>query len=373
MKSVIYIFIVLLSIVSGSCVTQFTPQTNEESDMLAVEGLITNQRGINTVILSRSMPLASKNTAIPAIGYSVTITDDSGNFYPLSEKAPGTYITDSISFTGIVGRKYKLTIRSNNFNTPNYTFESLPLELKPVPPIDSVYYKKVIIESGTFPERNGCQIYLDTHDPQNECKFYRWDYTETWEFHLPYLVANNVCWISDKSSVINIKTTNSLSEDKIIQYPLKFISPNTDRLSVNYSILVNQYSLNEDEYNYWSKIQNISEEVGTLYDITPASIPGNIFCLEDPEKTVLGYFSVSSKFSKRIFIKENFTGLIYLYGQCPHDSVWLDPKDTPGFNSTHWIIIDGSSRRPPYWVLTDNKGCADCTVRGTNVKPTWWK
>jgi len=26
----------------------------------------------------------------------------------------------------------------------------------------------------------------------------------------------------------------------------------------------------------------------------------------------------------------------------------------------------------PYRVLTDNRNCADCTARGTNVKPDYW-
>jgi hypothetical protein len=244
--------------------------------------------------------------------------------------------------------------------------------LKPVPPIDSIYYEKVILQSPNTLKPEGCQIYLDTRDAENDCRFYRWDYTETWEFHLPYNVTNRICWISSKSSVINIKNTNFLSEDNVSRYHLKYVSPATDRLSVKYSLLVNQYSLNEDEFEYWSKLQNVTEEVGSLYDITPASIPGNIFCIEDPGQTVLGYFSVSSRYSKRIFIKDYFTGLVNLYAQCPVDTV-NSLKDVQGLYSYFWIIEDGSSSVPPYWILTDNKGCADCTIRGTNVQPSWWK
>ena len=131
----------------------------------------------------------------------------------------------------------------------------------------------------------GSQVYLNTEDPLGKCKFYRWDYTETWKFRLPYSVPNNTCWITNNSDDINIKSTSVLTEDRISRFPVKFISNETDRLNVRYTILVNQYSLNEDEYIYWEKLQNISEEVGGLYDITPSSIPGNIFCIEDPRRT----------------------------------------------------------------------------------------
>ena len=133
---------------------------------------------------------------------------------------------------------------------------------------------------------------------------------------LPYSVPplrNKVCWISSNSNVINIKSTSVLEEDRISGYPLNFISNLTDRLRVKYSILVNQYSLNEDEYLYWEKFQNITEQVGGLYDIIPSSVPSNVYCLDDPNEKVLGYFSVSANSSKRIFIKDNFSGLFTPY------------------------------------------------------------
>jgi hypothetical protein len=81
---------------------------------------------------------------------------------------------------------------------------------------------------------------------------------------------------------------------------LKFISNLTDRLRVGYSILVDQYSLNEDEYLYWEKLQSITEQVGGLYDIIPSPVPSNVYCVDDPNEKVLGYFSVSANTSKRL-------------------------------------------------------------------------
>jgi hypothetical protein len=170
-----------------------------------------------------------------------------------------------------------------------------------VPAIDSLFYEKVTIKEKTeiSGPKEGCQVYLNTHDSYGICSFYRWDYTETWEFRIPYYMANRICWITNNSNNITIKNTSVLAQDRITRLPLHFISNETDRLSVRYSILVNQYSINEDEYTYWEKLQNISEEVGSLYDITPSTIPGNIFCVEDPGEYVLGYFSVSAKTSRK--------------------------------------------------------------------------
>jgi hypothetical protein len=248
------------------------------------------------------------------------------------------------------------------------------MEMRTVPRIDSLYYEKVVIS-----ERNeysgakeGSQVYLNALDPQGLCKFYRWDYSETWKFRLPYMVPNNTCWITNNSNEINIKSTSVLTEDRISRFPLKFISNETDRLAVRYSILVNQYSLNEDEYIYWEKLQSISEEVGSLYDITPSSIPGNIFCIEDPAEQVLGYFSVSAKTSKRIYIDDNFSGLINYYSTCPYDTIY-GTGAIPNLNSAVWVIEENLYAMPPYRILTEQKYCADCTTRGTTTMPAFWE
>jgi len=361
----------LIFLFFNSCITQFVPQTNEDKQLLVVEGLITDQPVVNIVKLSRSLPLGTKNTANPVNGSIVSISDDLGNTYFLSETYSGTYVTDPAIFKGEIGRKYSLHIQTNTLNN-THNYESYPVEMKPVPRIDSVYYeKKAIMETDGITTQEGCQIYLDTHDPANACKFFRWEYSETWEFHLPYQVPNQVCWISNNSSVINIKNTSVLEQDKIERFPLLYISNKTDRLKVKYSILVNQYSLNEDEYLYWEKLQNMSEQVGGLYDMIPSSVPSNVYCVDDPNEKVMGYFSVSANSSKRIFIKDRFAGIVDPFNNavCIADTVF-GGGNIPNLNVGAWVII--TNFMPPYRVITRTKGCADCTVRGSNIEPDFW-
>ncbi|MGC1390643.1 MAG: DUF4249 domain-containing protein [Bacteroidales bacterium] len=368
----ILLFIFIFLILAG-CISQFIPKTSEDKQLLVVEGLITDQPGPNTIKLSRSLPLGTRGSTNPVKGCTVSISDDNGQTYFLSETDPGTYVTDGSQFQGSIGRFYTLHINTNN-SVNNHTYESIPVELKPVSPIDSVYYEKVTIQAGTGTSaaEEGAQIYLNTQDPSSQCKYFRWEFTETWEFILPYAVPNKICWISANSNMINIKNTSAISEDKIVRYPLNFVSNLTDRLKVKYSILVDQYSLSEDEYNYWDKLQNMSQQVGSLYDIIPSSVSSNVYCLDNPGEKVLGYFSVSARSSKRIFIKDHFAGLANPYSadNCIADTIWGGSPLPQGLNSTVWIII--TSIMPPYNVTTYSKGCYDCTVRGTDVEPYFW-
>lgn len=368
-KQIVFFSVFLLL---NSCIAQFLPKTEDDQEMLVVDGLITDQPGNNTIKLSKSLALGNKDEEKPLMGCSVSITEDDGISYSLAETAPGTYITDSTKFRGKIGSRYILHINANNNFTTNNTFESIPMEMKPVPPIDSIYYeKKTIRQNETGPLSEGCQVFLNTHDPTNMCQFYRWDYSETWEFWLPYSVAKRHCWISNNSIAINIKNASVLAEDRIDGYPINFVSDQTDRLSVKYSMLVNQYSMTEDEYLYWEKLQNISEEVGSLYDITPAPISSNITCIEDPNVPVLGYFSVSAKSSKRVFIKDNFLSLLDLYSDCPYETIF-NGAEIPGLDVFVWIIDANPYAVPPYQTTTKKHGCADCSVRGTPIKPVFW-
>ncbi len=365
------IIILLISQFLSSCITQFIPQITEEKELLVVQGLITDQQETDTIKLSKSLPFGHVNEATPVSGSIVSISDNMGNSFGLKEIKNGTYITDVTSFRGIPGRYYTLHI---NTNSDNLNYESLPVEMKGVPPIDSLYYDKIVVEQPyeNFKGIDACQIYLNTYDPSDNCKYFRWDYSETWELRLLFDVPNQTCWISDKSHAINIKSTVAFNEARINRLPVNYITNATDRLKTKYSIVVNQYSLNEDEFNYWEKIQDVAIQVGGLYDIIPSSIPGNIHCIENPEKVVLGYFSVSAKSSKRIFIKDNFEGIINPYANCVTDTIGTDKP--VGLNETVWILVYHKCSIPcsSTFEITTHRECADCTTRGTTIKPDFW-
>lgn len=67
-------------------------------------------------------------------------------------------------FRGIVGRYYTLHISVPEGNRM-IKYESFPVEMKPVPPIDSLYYEKTVIseKAEDFDGIEGCQIYLGVH------------------------------------------------------------------------------------------------------------------------------------------------------------------------------------------------------------------
>ena len=231
----IFSFIAALIILMAGCVTKFIPEVSADQNLIVVEGIITDQPGQKTIKISTSTPLGERSTAKPLTGCNVSLSDDAGNNLQMSETSDGIYTTPA-DFQAVTGRSYILHIKTNASHN-NKSYESSPALMKPVPPIDSLYYERVVITraSDGYPSGEGCMVYLNSHDPENKCRNYRWEYVETWEFEIPYYVQNRKCWISNNSGAINIKTSSSLSEDRIDRMPINFITNETDRLNRKYT------------------------------------------------------------------------------------------------------------------------------------------
>ena len=368
-----FVVLLVLLILSAGCIEEFVPSTTEKQSLLIVEGLITDQFERYEIKLSRSQPLGLAYQEVPVTGAQVTVVNDLGRNYYFSEKYPGIYRSDSTVFRGETGRKYSVHINAPDTLGLYSYYESVPAELKTVPPIDSLYYEKINVrkEDDISGGIDNCQISLSTHDDSGNCKYFRWDFTETWEFHLRWDLPNYTCWLTENSRKILIKNTTGLSSDNIVGFPLNYIPETTDRLEVKYSLLANQYSVSQDEYAYWEKLKRFTEDVGGLYDMTPSNVPGNIFCITRPEEQVLGYFSVSAKTSRRIFIKDYFAGQINYWKDCAMETIY-DPGYIPGIGAWLWILEKNDFARPPYIILTSQEVCADCTIRGSSLKPDFW-
>jgi hypothetical protein len=202
----------------------------------------------------------------------------------------------------------------------------------------------------------GIMIYLDTDETTEDECYLRWEFEETWKFKLPYpkrydyisdteiIRLNNIreyCWKTNLSG--DILTSPVLpGQGSIKNVPLHFISPEkSDRLTVQYSINVRQYSISTEEYNYWENLKQVNETTDDIFNTQPYSVTSNIHNTADPSDKVLGYFKVSSVKEKRIYITSNellrldLPGYIY-----PCTEYIVDP---------YTYFMPGSQGKAPTW------------------------
>jgi len=235
--------VIVIMLVFAHCKQVYDPQiAATNTRLLVVEGFINSGQGSTTIRLSRTGDL--KDTAIrPEPGSQVDVEGDDGSKFALAGNANGEYTISQLTLVNSV--KYRLHIRT--MNGKEYISDYTPVRY--TPPIDSISWQR---------ENDGVQIYVNTHDDQNSTKYYSWTYTETWEFHSPYLsyldwrrdpVTHDVidldgrsntdsiykCWKTQNSTNLLLGSSEKLDIDKIFS-PIRFIEPMSEELGVRITL-----------------------------------------------------------------------------------------------------------------------------------------
>jgi hypothetical protein len=360
----------------GNCKVPYDPPLKPgQIHSLVVEGFIDGSDTVN-IKLSRTRMVSAGDTAdaLPELNATVLIEDDQNSQYPLFSTGGGNYGSNGILNLD-PSKKYRLRIQTAGGK--EYASDFVPY--KPVPEIDNIGWK--------FKD-DGVMVYVNTHDPGEATKYYRWEYQETWEFHstyntgLVYIPAINlvvdrtdqvfICWRSNNFSTILLGSTAKLTHDVIEQAPIIFIPEHSQKLSVLYSILVRQIPLDINAYNYWVAMRNNTEKVGSIFDPQPNHTVGNIHCITNPSEIVVGYISAGSTTKKRFFIKNSeLTSNWNISQACETRDV---TEDSTAYYFTAGYAPLSESLTPTGAKLYNASyiECIDCTLFGSNVKPDFW-
>jgi len=331
--------------------------------MLIVEGLITNENKSNRVKLSKTIPKFDSAREM-VTDANVYIIDGEGLKTQLQNCGNGYYKTDSTSFFGVIGQKYTLHILTSEENE----YKSEECKMLPIAGIDTVFYEKGEENLGTQNELfTGIKIFLNTTDATEMNKFFRWTFEETWKTRLPgaplytykkisdtiftfraVQVGSDICWKSNMASDILINSINQSGENKISKQMIQFIpAAKSDRLTEQYSILINQYSISENEYSFWNNIKKVNETGGDIFGSQPYTIISNISNINNNSEMVLGYFEVSAVNHKRIFITAHELDPLNLPHYrtkcvnvviCPDD--YPDPRNRPTWDGLYHMWTD---------------------------------
>ncbi|MDX1373378.1 MAG: DUF4249 family protein, partial [Nitrososphaeraceae archaeon] len=76
------------------------------------------------------------------------------------------------------------------------------------------------------------------------------------------------------------------------------------RFNDGYSMLISMQSMSENAFNYWSDISDQLGNNGTIFETANYQVVGNMRSADNPDETVLGYFTVSAEKSKRVFVAD---------------------------------------------------------------------
>ncbi len=387
------ILFMLLAFVFNSCTETYPLLTNTFEEDLVVEATITNELKTQEIKISKTSKFENTTTTAET-GAVVYITDNASNRYNFAEQS-GTYISES-EFQAVPGREYRLNIKTSNGKSYQSTVETM----SPINPINDL---NIAVE--TKDTITGVSIKVNSYDPKNSSKYYRFEYEETykiitphWSFNtavvipaknaesnpqinlIPNSLNTRICYGSKKSTDIILTTTAELAEDRL-NFPIRFISNKNYIISYRYSILVRQYIENLAAYSFYETLNKMSGSESVLSPKQPGFLNGNLKSVSNPNEKVIGFFDVASVSSKRVYFNylDLFPGQAIppYYIKCPVESV-LFCFGLPLCNgnalatalenhSMTYSHQDGIT----YYIYP--APCGDCTTFASNIKPLFWE
>jgi len=377
---------------SISCVEPYQLETTNFEEAIVIEATITNELKNQEIKLSKTYKFEENGPAFET-GAHVSLTDDQGTDYEFQEQSD-KYVSTA-PFQAVAGRSYTLNI----VLADGKSYRSTPETLTATNTIESV-----VPQVFTTPEgARGVNINVSSFDPTGNSKYYRYEYEETYKIIVPFWRAYNLfyndmagdfelvlrdsetktCYSTSYSNDIVLTTTNGLSEDRVDNFPMHFISDQDAKISYRYSILVKQYIQNLEAYTFYKTLKDLSGSESLLSQNQPGFFFGNIKSVENPNEKVIGFFDVSSVSQKRIFF--NYTDLFpgeplppYFYQCTPIEfdtAANTSPNPSP---KDHLIaaLLDNSllyyDQNGPTYIMVFPQ-CGDCTSFSSNIIPSFWE
>ncbi|CAM1344645.1 DUF4249 domain-containing protein [Tenacibaculum amylolyticum] len=401
MKHLKFYTYILIIILLQSCIEPFDFTSTAVDKNLVVRAILTNELKNHTIELSNTIPIDSTE-AVPEENATITITDNLGNIYNFNDTGSGVYIS-TVQFAAVPNTSYTLNIQTQDGRAYSSTPETLPQASQ----IDDI---TATVENNNL---NVPIISFKASGKGNnpEGSYYRYEYdetykikTETWsskkinvisatspyQFELvekdPDIYGIGFCYPTQKSKKILLTETKTLSSDEVSNFTVREIPQDSYLVGIRYSILLRQYVLNRNTYEFYTLLNTFSDPNDIFSQTQVGNIASNISSNSAPnEDRVIGFFDVSSVVSKRVFFNRadiTTTGFInYLgLGTCndfPQPFVeFFGTSPLLDLLNTNYIFHSqpptgiGSPPAGPYMLVL--RPCGDCSHLGSVKQPSFW-
>ncbi|HET8809924.1 MAG TPA: DUF4249 domain-containing protein [Flavobacteriaceae bacterium] len=397
-------FILLFSL--QSCTERFVPDTETFEDLLVVEATITNELKKHEVKLTRTYTFEEYEPETVGDA-SVMVSDNAENQYAFQYSAEDSLYISVSEFQAVPGNEYTLNITTSN----GETYISTPEPLPSISQVSIDYEKKEV--DGEY----GVQISANSYDPTNSSHYYRYEYEETYKVVVPkwgpyqvklvevtrdislsgYIILyefrddpnTRICYDTKYSKEIKLANTSGKSEDRVTDFPIRFIAPDNFILNYKYSILVKQYVESYEAYTFYKTLEKVAGTDGAvLSPHQPGFVKGNLSAMDDSDKKIMGYFEVASVSSARIFLDHAtlFPNIHYpgYFKECNVMKLSPRPPKNHEPNGEHNSIIAythtgtmllyaivPANGEYSFWMVEPE--CTDCTTFASNEVPEFWE
>lgn len=265
-----FLLIVIISLLIHSCVEKIDIKLDDSYTRLVVDGSITTDTMVHTVILTKSTSYYYNDPAPPVTGATLQISDGTNVFF-LNEAEPGVYGTES-TVSGIPGTTYTLNIKLAE-PIGGYSDYSAISKLYPVSNLDSVS----LTFHPDWSDEGIWEVKCNVQDPPTE-DFYR------------FLISKNRDMLTDTLSEWFVTDDRFFNGNYVSNAPISYLRqhPEGEFISVGDTVNVEMNSISSEYANFIWEAQAEVQGSNPLFNGPPANVKGNI------DHGASGFFSAYS-------------------------------------------------------------------------------
>ena len=353
MRIGIYGFVFGLIILVSGCLDNFEFEREDLDTSIVVDGQLTTSDGPHTVRISNVLAFGDKFfDPVPGLIVRLHHNDDIYNFV---EESPGIHIIPKGIITGIPGETYNISLITPDGDTILSRPEVMPKKYE-IGEVNAFFKRERIIDKNGIERRDRIvEVSINADFPEiadGEAFYLRYNVEEDYSYpeqscgglHQPKTCYINIPAFSKDFSLFNSTLSSKTSIDSLLILRKGELT-NTLFRGLHY-FSVSQRSITEQAYEYWSRVLEVTNQEGTVFDKPPAAVPGNLQNISDPKELILGYFELAAVDIKRakIFPHEYFDESI-------------DNDECSFFSRTRWPnrccqclnIKDATTIRPPWF------------------------
>jgi len=247
---------------------------------------------------------------VPIRGATVELMDSRDNRVIFIEMEPGKYQTADNNFMGQPGETYHIEIELPD----GRTYFSEP-EMMPQQTASSTVH----LETGFTPEQTASGgtrdvpavfVSADTDLPESEDPlFLKWTVEGLYAFREiqrpgPFAPPANTCYISENINPQNILLFSDTQpgSGQIKNQFLTELGVIRHKFFIRYYFNVITSSITEQRYRYWQNVDEMINQSGTIFNVPPATVLGNIKNNNPNSMPALGYFEAVVRDTSREFV-----------------------------------------------------------------------
>ena len=333
------IFLILLI----GCIEPVEFDVPPPSELIIVEGSITNEDQAYQVILTRALSIGADSLDRPPVeNAQVRLYDDQQNVEEFQYLGSGIYQTTG-AIQGEIGRSYFIRIELED----GTIIESEPDEMKPVGTIEDIRYEleeRVVEENFTDVRKDVFNVFIDSDVGSGNGNFVRWRFTGTYrietnpeqrELILPWsdlpLIAPRPCsgyvpgphpsgsgtiiiqvqpctccecWVIENEVAPQLSDDQLVADGQFNNVKVGEVPITSITLFDKYQVFVEQMSMTQRAFEFFKLIRIQKTEASNIFQPPSGELIGNVKAINSDTR-VVGMFWSSAVTTQKVYITKD--------------------------------------------------------------------